>query len=270
MVLDAPRLAAAASDWADASDDVAVSDIEGMVSPFAESDVLRHVSADAVRVEGIDPLLELYRSGERFWLVDERWGLCELNLLKRSWRSWILADTPLDDRALFEASVLWPVAQLCRGRGLHLIPASAVGRDGRGVLILSPFDVKPELDALAGRGVGVIGRRWVCLRELAGGDVTLLSPTRPSTPFACRLVLVVVVEPMRRQQASVRPINATVGRETIKERWPLPLLGGGGVNRLAAVLARSCAVHRVRLGRSGDDLASMLVRPAAAPVRRAA
>lgn len=277
--------------------------IEGTVVSFEESDVLRHVEKDAQRLEEADPLLELYRSrdGERFWLVDERWGLCEINFLRRSWRSWILAEPTCDPIRLYEAAIVWPMAQLLRGLGLHLIPAAGVGLGGKGVLILSPFDVGPEILGFANAGIGVIGQRWVALRQEANGDVALLwFPGRTEIEPAPRLLsagrgdgakwtdattgsderhvclrarcsLVLVVEPMRRNRCGFDPVAYPVARDHLRNAWPMPQLcaGGSGLapNLLPSELAGQCPVHRVRLTRNGDDLVGLLT---GAPVRAAA
>ena len=282
------------------------STIEGAVLPYDEADVLRHVASDAERLEEVDPLLELYRSrdGERFWLVDERWGLCEINLLKRSFRSWILAEPSCDAVRLFESVIWWPMSHLLRGFGLHLIPAAALGTAGKGVLILSPFDVGPEVQAVADAGVGVIAQRWTVLRQEADERVSLLwLPGRTELTPAPRLLssgpadasgwvdaaagrtchhaycdLVLVVEPMRRTQASDTPVTAAAARELLKQIWPIPQLSAGAsptapTHLLAAALAKTSPVHKVRLSRRGTDLAQMLVRPTAPaplPLRAAA
>jgi hypothetical protein len=273
-------------------------ELRGTVLPFEEGMVLRHLSADAVRVEDADPLLELYRDprgGERVWLVDERWGITEINLLKRSWRSWVLPHASIDAVRLFEAAVMWPMAQLLRGAGLHLIPAAAVAKGNKGALILSPFDVGLEIAAFKAAGLGVIGQRWVALREEPGGRISLLwVPGRTEETPAPRLLsagpmgqaawvdlaaehvchhafceLVLVVEPMRRSQASARALTATEARELLRQSWPVPQLSAGSsplvaTNLLAANLARTCSVHRVRLSRRGEDLARLVVKPSAA------
>ncbi len=270
-------------------------EIRGFVMPFEESAVLRALSPDAVRVDDADLLLELYRDprgGERVWLVDERWGICEINLLRRTWRSWVLPRASIDAVRLFEAAVMWPMAQLLRGTGLHLIPAAAVGRGGRGVLILSPFDIGPEIEALTRVGVDVIGQRWVALREEPDGRISLLNvPSRTEQCPAPRLLsdgpmgqaawvdlaaghvgphafceVVLLVEPMRRSAATARPLTNIEAREQLKQFWPVPQLSAGAspivpTNLLATNLARTCSVHRVRLSRCGEDLARFLVRP---------
>lgn len=277
--------------------------IEGIVVPFEESDVLRHVAADAERLEDADPLLELYRSrdGERFWLVDERWGMCEINLLRRCWRSWVLADPSCDAIRLFEAAVVWPMAQLLRGVGLHLIPAAGVGLAGKGVLMLSPFDVGLEMRALADAGIGVIGQRWIALRQEADGDISLLwFPGRTEVEPAPRLLssgradgarwidattgngarhvclkarcsLVLLVEPMRRNRCGFDSVPYAVARDHLRNAWPMPQLSAGlsavSPNLIPSELAGQCPVHRVRLSRRGEDLVGLLT---GAQVRAAA
>lgn len=273
-------------------------EIRGAVLPFKELDVLRQLSSDAVRIDDSDLLLELYRDprgGERLWLVDERWGICEINLLRRSWKSWVLPAASIDAVRLFEAAVMWPMSQLLRCTGLHVIPAAAVGRNGRGVLILSPFDVGPELEAVSRAGVGVIGQRWTALREEPDGRVSLLSiPGRIEQAPAPRLLsagpmgqaawvdlaagrpchqayceLILLVEPMRRTEATARAMTAIEAREQLRLLWPIPQLSAGAsatvaTNMLSANLARTCSVQSVRLSRNGQDLARLLVRPAVA------
>ena len=75
-----------------------------------------------------------------------------------------------------------------------------------------------------------------------------------------------LVEPMRRTGASVRPLTEIAAREQIKRLWPLPQLSAGqsptvATNMLAAKLARVCSVHCVCLSRNGNDLARLLVAP---------
>jgi hypothetical protein len=269
-------------------------EVRGAVVPFDESEVLRQLSPDAVRVDEPDLLLELYRDprgGERVWLIDERWGVCEINLLKRTWKSWVLPAAALDAVRLFEATVMWPMAQLLRASGLHIIPGAAVGKNGRGVLILAPFDVGPELEALAGAGVGIIGQRWTALRS-ENDRISLLSiPGRTEPPprmASARLAqhpawvnvaagrvceranceLVLLVEPMRRTSASVTALSGAEARDQLKLLWPIPQLSAGASatmtpNVIATTLARTCSVQRVRLSRNGADLAALLVRSGA-------
>ena len=244
--------------------------VEGSVSAYDERAVMRRVSARAVRVDSADPLMELYRDpddGGRYWRVDERFGLCEIDLAKRCWRTWLLATSPLDEEELFEACVLWPLSHLARGSGLHLIPAAAASQGGRGVLMLSPVDLRGELDALSSAGVSVVGRRWVVMGEGEDGGVSVSAlPGEGASAGGGRCALVLLIEPPRRSSASAMPVAAAAAREQIKASWPAPPLPGtstSAVSAVAARLSRTAAVHRVRLGQNGADLARLLVRPAA-------
>ena len=275
---------------------------EGRVLPYDEAAVMRHVSADAVPVTEGDaafhPMLELFRSrdGGRWWLVDERWGLCEVDLVRRRWHSYVLPEPPVDAVRLVEATVFWPLAQLLRGRGLHLIPAAAVAlprRDGgnRGVVILAPGGADREVTAARDFGLRVVGQRWTALREEADGTISALGlPGR--TPDAAGAAggwadaaagnrcphataeLLLVADPMRRAQAGSVRAPAGEATDLVRAAWPMPAIGpAGGANPLPARLARACQVHRVHLGRDGGELCRLLVgdRPAAAdPARRAA
>ena len=266
-------------------------EVRGAVLPFEEQEVLRQLSPDAVRVDEPDLLLELFRDpggSERLWVVDERWGVCEINLLKRTWKSWVLPAPAIDAVRLFEATVMWPMAQVMRASGLHIIPAAAVGKSGRGVLILAPFDVGPELEALARAGVGIIGQRWTALR-IENDRISMLAMPGRTEPGPCRLLakgagqpawvdlaaartcdqarceLVLLVEPMRRTVASVTPMGGAQARDQLKLLWPIPQLSAGRSptvtpNLVSSTLARTCSVQRVRLSRNGADLAEMLVR----------
>src|SRR6185437_2710408 len=70
--------------------------ITGTIWPYEQTHVLRHMSPTARRVASNSDLMELYEEDERFWLVDDRWGITEINLLKGTWRSWILPNPQLD------------------------------------------------------------------------------------------------------------------------------------------------------------------------------
>ena len=263
---------------------------EGCVLHFDESDVMRHVSADAVPVVEGDaayhPLYELFRSrdGGRWWVVDERWGLCEIDLVRRSWRAYVLPEPGLDAVRLFEAAVMWPLAQLLRPRGLHLVPAASLavarpGREPRGILILGG-DAGPEVRAARDHDLRVVGQRWTALREADGGLELLALPGRTelggrwhdaAAGNACRRAtadLLLLAGPMRRGRASAVPVDTGAARRLVANAWPIPRLGASGTNDLAATLARRCRVHRAHLARDGGDLCRLLVGDR--PARRAA
>ena len=145
--------------------------ISGTVRPYEASEVVASLSPQARRVEsasryqpGPDEPAELYEDGDRLWVVDERWGIAELNPVKGSWRSWLLPQPRLDVPRCVDAAVLWPMAQLLRRRGLHLLPAASAVRAGQGVMIIAPFDVGPELAALVRAGYKLVGQRWTAVR----------------------------------------------------------------------------------------------------------
>src|SRR5205807_190267 len=104
---------------------------------------------------------------------DERWGMARVDLDAGVWQSWILPRPQLDALRCAEMSILWPLAQITRLKGLHLIPAASVTKDGWGALILTPARIEPELSALTGAGWRIIGQRWTALRE-EDGKVSLL------------------------------------------------------------------------------------------------
>ena len=72
-------------DWPDG-----FSPIAGSIQPYDQNVVLRHLSPTATALPTADSAMEIYEEGERFWIIDDRWGLAEMNLLKGQWQSWIL------------------------------------------------------------------------------------------------------------------------------------------------------------------------------------
>ena len=147
--------------------------VSGVIRPFNRAEALRHLSSTATRLSGPDDLVELYQDAERFWLIDDHWGLCEINVLKGRWRSWILPEATADMQEIAERAVLWPVAQLLRPRGLCMVPSAAAMRDGWGVLIFSTFGIEPELTALVRAGFRIVGQNWTALRE-QGRQISML------------------------------------------------------------------------------------------------
>jgi hypothetical protein len=124
-------------------------------------------------VPAASPILELYEEGERFWLIDDRWGLSEINLLKGQWQSWILPEPSVDAVRIVEQAIQWPLAQLLRRRGLTMIPAASVVRGEFAMLLICPFGIEPELAALMRAGFKIIGQQWTALRE-EDGRIALL------------------------------------------------------------------------------------------------
>src|SRR5206468_1045031 len=102
-------------------------------------------------------------------------------------RSWIIPDLKIDAIRAAEFAILWPLAQLIRGRGVHLIPAASAVRDGFAALMFCPFGVEPELSSLISAGFRVIGQRWTALREEDGRVALLHMPGRVERAITPRL-----------------------------------------------------------------------------------
>lgn len=263
--------------------------IEGVVRPYEQDDVMRHISPTAQRVPQVDPWLELYREDERFWLVDERWGICEVNFLKCQFRSWVLPRPTVDGLRCTEGAVLWPLAQLLRQRGLHLVPALSITRDGWGAMMIVPFSIEPELQHLLRNRYQIIGQRWTALREEDGRILMLRMPgvvertCAPRLRDRCRWEApewvdlatalpdatrnyafcnaVLVAEPGRRAVADMEPLPQLEAHELLRTTWPLiDVHPSRRSSALPATLSRQCKVAQVQLSRSADDLLSMLDR----------
>src|SRR5208282_908096 len=78
-----------------AAADAGVIAASGIVKPFEAGEVLRNVTPQAAPVALVDELAEVFSADERFWLV-ERWGICQINLLKHQWRAWLLPTPSVD------------------------------------------------------------------------------------------------------------------------------------------------------------------------------
>lgn len=276
----------------------------GHVAPYEQDVVMRHLSPHATPV-ATDDLTEIYEHGGRFWVVDDRWGLAEINLLKGAWQSWILPRPALPAWQVAEAAVVWPMAQLLRQKGLMIIPAVSLTLDGFGVLLLSPFGVEPELTALTAAGWRVVGQRWTALREEEGRVSMMRMPGRVErmagpryratngeaasahTPAWVDLTqerpgcsanhafcdAVVVVDPARRGSATARAARGNGVVAALRKAWPIIDLhagGGGAATHLPSVLAAGCAVVEAQLSRRPGDFVAILEKlrlshPAAPP-----
>jgi hypothetical protein len=291
LLNDVPSLDDQASHWlepfkADILPD-GIACTTGQIRPYEVAEVMRHLSPTAVPMATPGQLLELYQEGERFWLVDDRWGLCEINVMKSAWRSWILPQPTLDPVRVAEMAILWPLAQLLRPKGLYLLPAAAAARGGWGVMILAPFNLEGELRALIHAGYNIVGQRWVALREDGGRIEMLQMPgeiERESSPRlrdaalgpASRWVdltsehcgiaqphafcdAVLVIEPGRRPSAHVTEVAAQRATDTIRRAWPItelhPFRKHG---QLPIKLSQRCRSWQAQLSRRPEDLLVLL------------
>lgn len=261
--------------------------VTGQIRRYDEGEVLKCVSSRARRIPRLDPGLEVYQDGERFWAVDERWGICEIHLLTGRWRSWILPHPKADAVRIAEGAILWPMSQLLRLKGLHLLPAVAVAREGWGALLLAPFSIEPELTSLIQAGYRLIGQRWVALREQAGriellrmpGVVERLGPPRlrrlagvnPTRwenldnefPHALQhqafCDAVILVEPGRRSAAHGNDLSAPEAQELLRCDWPiLDLHPSRRLAHFLNKLAQTCRCIQLQLSRQPDDLLVLL------------
>ncbi len=265
-----------------AEDELPFEPIDGAVCTYNGDDVLRRVDAEAVRVcpgdVAFHPLYELFRcpGGDRYWHVDERWGLTEVDLVRGRWRSHVLPEPRLDATRLFEATVWWPLSHLLAGHGLHLVPATSLaGSDGLGTLLLSPGGDDREAAAV-GPPIRLIGPRWTALREESRG-IDLLTmpgtalgrssrrPLRQHTDMVyfgsgdrltCRRASCQNVYLAESQRDDVVTSTPILGRGTIaavKRAWPLPTIHPAS-QRFIQRLATTASVRRVRLARDGRRL----------------
>lgn len=266
--------------------------VVGTVEPFDAACVQRHVSANARRFQSVNQSVELYQDGDRFWLIDDRWGMSEIDLFKGHWRSWLLPHPTADATVCAETAVVWPLAQLLRAKGLHLLPVVSVARNGWGALIFSSFGIEPELSALARNGYQIIGQRWTAVREEDGRVAMLHIPgwverqTAPRLryrgiePAVGRLDLhgefigsfqhhafcdvALVTEPCRRPQAHLRELGHSAAINVLKRAWPLvDLRPQRRAGQLPPRLAQSCLCAELQLSRDPRDLLRLLegIRP---------
>ncbi len=269
--------------------------IHGRLLRYDPATVRRCLSAKAVRVTGAGEALELYQEDERFWIIDDRWGLCELNLLKGQWRSWLLPQfLGVASHEVAEMAVLWPMAQLLRNRGLTLLPAVSIARAGWAGLLISPYGIEAELSTLIHAGYRVIGQRWTAIRQhddqfdllrMPGRVERTGSPASPRFGWATagrsvqhyRVDLtaenlgaslshshcdaVMAVAPGRRPRADVRAIPRAMAAGALRAAWPMhelhPQRHSG---QLPLRLARAVACSQLQLSRNPCEILKVLER----------
>lgn len=274
----------------------------GIIRPYAQSEVLRHLSPTAKPLPGgADGLMELYQDGDRYWLVDDRWGMCEVNLIRGQFRSWILNNPRVDPIRCAEMSIVWPLAQLLRARGLHLLPAVSVVRDGWALLIVSPFTLDTELVALIRAGYKVIGQRWTAVREEDGRLALLHLPGAVERSFAPRLRstssaempenesswvdlsdeylgswqnhafcdAVLVADGGRRGSAHVRDVAPDSALDLLRRSWPIvELHPQRKFGHLPLKLTQHARVCELQLSRNAREFVDLLSTLRATPVGR--
>jgi hypothetical protein len=267
--------------------------VKGSIRQFEELDVMAHVSPTAKAVQYPAGPKEIYHARGRFWVVDERWGMADINLLKGEWRSWVLPRPTVDAVRCVEMAALWPMAQVLRGKGLYMVPAVSVARDGWGALILTPHGIEGELAALLAEGYRVVGQRWTALREEDGrvsmlrmpgcvektrgprlraegaeeaegewadrqwNDLTQLYPKNKQNHAFCDAV--VITSAGRRQSAHVRAIEPPDAIHALRRGWPIAELHPHRRPGTVAVkLAQTCVCAEMQLSRRSADILGLL------------
>lgn len=258
----------------------------GVVLPYDQAQVLRHLSPTARKLQRTNDLVEIYNHDERFWIIDDRWGISEINVIKGQWRSWVLPNPRTDPWRCAEMAVLWPMAQVLRARAVYLVPAASVVRDGWATLIISPFSIEPELSALIRDGYRIIGQRWTALREEDGRLALLHMPGRVERSLGPRLRTpltenerwvdlrrefrgagqnhafcdsVLIVEPGRRPRAHLRCLEPGLALQTLRRAWPITELHPQRrFGQLPMKLSTIGACAQVQLSRNPNDLLALL------------
>lgn len=257
----------------------------GVVRPYDEVEVVRRLPATARALHKPGDLMELYEEDERFWIIDDRWGMCEINVLRGQWRSWIVPRGKLDPVRTVEMAVLWPMAQVLRAKGINLLPAASVSRDGWGLLLISPFGLEPELTTLLNAGFRVVGQRWTAIREDDGrlamlhvpgqvqrygspqlraltGDAGLwidLSQRPGSSQHHAFCDSVLVMSAGRRPRAHLRELTTLDATNRLRRAWPIAELHPSGRRgQLPRKLAEHCRCCELQLSRDPRDMLALL------------
>ena len=275
--------------------------VSGTIWPYEQLHVMRHLSQTARRVPSNDDMLELYEDEERFWLVDDRWGIAEINLLKGQWRSWVLPAPTIDPVRVAQMALLWPMAQLLRARGLYLVPAASVGFGERSFLLISRLSLEPELSTLIRGGYRVIGQSWTAVKEFEGRFSMMNFPGYVERPIPPGMRLaggadamptwidlmheyygaeqrhgwcdaVLVIDSGRRPQASVRPLDRGDAVQLLRSAWPIfELHPNRRHGQLPARIGQKVPVYQLTLSREPRDLLRILATlptPATAAIAR--
>jgi hypothetical protein len=240
--------------------------VAGTIRPFDASEVLRNVMPQAAAVGRVDDLADVFGCDERFWVVDDRWGICQINLLKHQWRAWMLPDPVAGPARRIEGAVLWPLAQLLKSRGLELIPGTSIEKEGWGALILCSWNLAGEIRELEIAGYRVIGREWSAVRprehrmQLLGMPELTGSDPRRKFEGACECSAVFIVEPARRAVTRGRPLGDAEASAALRRAWPMIELPPGRRRPAGAavLLARRCRCMTMQLSKNEADFVEVI------------
>ena len=257
----------------------------GEIRQFELGEVTRSLLSAGETERRSDPLVAIYSCGERHWVLDDRWGVCEIDLLRHRWRSWVLPHTSLDAVQLVESAVMQPMAQLLRPRGVELMPAVSLERGGWAALVVAPYPITSEISRAIRAGYRVIGQRWTALlrksdrivlrhvpgvMELPRGsgkwigksiewkDVTGDNPRAAAETAWCDAV--VTVGAGRRSRSCGRIVPAHEARGLLRRARtisPLPL-DWACLQQCAPALAQRCMCMHVELSRHEEEFLQLL------------
>jgi hypothetical protein len=257
----------------------------GEIRPFDLTEVTHSLAPAGASERQSDDLIDINSFCEKNWLLDDRWGMCEIDLLKQRWQSWVLPHPTLDPVRLADAAVLWPLAQLLRLRGIELVPAVSVERGGWGALIVSPYSITAEISRLVRAGYRVIGQSWtalirqhnrIVLRRMPGVvespelghksigrkttwiDLTAENPWQTAELSSCDAVIVIASG--RRCKAHGRVIGTSESRALLRRYWPLNELplNRSRVQQTAATLASQCLCLSLQLSRQTEEFLQLV------------
>jgi hypothetical protein len=259
--------------------------LRGEIVPFDVAEVTHSLSRAGTSERHSDDLVEIYSIGEKHWMVDDRWGMCEIDVLKRRWRSWVLPQPSLDAVQLTEAAAIWPMAQLMRSRGVEIVPALSIERSGWGALLITPYPIPAEISRIIRAGYRVIGQRWtalvkqngrIVLRRIPGlmqspgssgwsigrrpiwTDLTADNPWASADLAWCDAVLAVM--PGRRAKTVGRVVSPGESQTLLRRAWPIPDLPISRPRLLhpAGLLARDCHCLSLQLSRNEDEFLDLM------------
>jgi hypothetical protein len=258
----------------------------GEIRPFELGEVTRSLLSAGETQRRCDALVSIYSRGERHWVLDDRWGVCEIDLLRHRWRSWVLPHASLDAVQLVESAVMQPLAQLLRPRGVELVPAVSLERGGWAALVIAPYPITAEVSGAIRAGYRVVGQRWtallrksdrIVLRHVpgvmevprgAGGkwigksiewtDVTTGNPWATAETAWCDAV--VTIGAGRRSRSCGRIVPAHEARGLLRRARSISALpvDWGCLQHCAAALAERCMCMQVELSRHEEEFLQLL------------